>query len=168
MSTQTMSEKEMFVSTWERETATTLRVLKSLPAGKEEFRPAPKSATVRQLVWNLVGHEGLYHAASSGTFQFAPPPPAPAKTVAEMIAMFESMHRDALAAVKAAPDSAYQAMIKFPVGPGQMADLRTADVMWTFLMDAIHHRGQMSVYLRLLDAKVPSIYGPTADEPWTM
>jgi uncharacterized damage-inducible protein DinB len=34
------------------------------------------------------------------------------------------------------------------------------------LLDAVHHRGQLSIYLRLMEAKVPSIYGPSADEPW--
>jgi uncharacterized damage-inducible protein DinB len=37
---------------------------------------------------------------------------------------------------------------------------------WLAVMDAVHHRGQMSVYIRLAGGKVPSIYGPTADEPW--
>jgi len=39
-------------------------------------------------------------------------------------------------------------------------------VLWSVLMDQVHHRGQLSVYLRLVGAKVPSIYGPTADETW--
>ena len=56
--------------------------------------------------------------------------------------------------------------VKFMTGPKQMGDLRKIDVLWWLLMDSVHHRGQMSVYLRLADAKVPSIYGPSADESW--
>lgn len=50
--------------------------------------------------------------------------------------------------------------------PKQMGDFRKADVLWMMMMDAVHHRGQFSVYLRMAGGKVPSIYGPSADEPW--
>ena len=46
------------------------------------------------------------------------------------------------------------------------SDLRRLDVLWFLLNDQIHHRGQFSVYLRMAGAKVPSIYGPSKDEPW--
>jgi len=44
---------------------------------------------------------------------------------------------------------------------------RRMDFLWFLLMDMVHHRGQFSVYLRMADGKVPSIYGPSADEPWS-
>jgi uncharacterized damage-inducible protein DinB len=47
-----------------------------------------------------------------------------------------------------------------------MGEVRRADMLWTMLSDSIHHRGQFSVYLRLVGARVPSIYGPSGDEPW--
>jgi uncharacterized damage-inducible protein DinB len=47
-----------------------------------------------------------------------------------------------------------------------MAEVRRADMLWLMLNDSIHHRGQFSIYLRLVGAKVPSIYGPSGDEPW--
>ena len=53
-----------------------------------------------------------------------------------------------------------------PTGPGKVGDLRTMDLLWTTLMDQVHHRGQLSVYTRMAGGKVPSIYGPSADEPW--
>ena len=50
---------------------------------------------------------------------------------------------------------------------GRQKDVGPAfDVLWGILMDSIHHRGQFSVYLRMAGGKVPSIYGPSADEPW--
>ena len=65
-----------------------------------------------------------------------------------------------------ASEEALNKTVQFPVGPGKMGDFRAMDVLWTSLMDQVHHRGQFSVYLRLAGAKVPSIYGPSADEPW--
>jgi uncharacterized damage-inducible protein DinB len=48
-----------------------------------------------------------------------------------------------------------------------MADVRKLDFLWLMLTDQIHHRGQLSVYARMAGGKVPSIYGPSFDEPWT-
>jgi uncharacterized damage-inducible protein DinB len=56
--------------------------------------------------------------------------------------------------------------VKFPVGPGKMGDMTKMQFLWMLYCDQIHHRGQFSVYLRMADGKLPSIYGPTADEPW--
>jgi len=56
--------------------------------------------------------------------------------------------------------------VRFAVGPKQVAEIPVAELIWFMLLDAVHHRGQLSIYLRLMEAKVPSIYGPSADEPW--
>lgn len=56
--------------------------------------------------------------------------------------------------------------VKFPSGPGQMADWPLPKFLWMTLCDQIHHRGQFSVYLRIAGGKVPAIHGPSADEPW--
>ncbi|MHB8852143.1 MAG: DinB family protein [Ignavibacteriaceae bacterium] len=53
-----------------------------------------------------------------------------------------------------------------PVAPKKMGDVRCIDLAWMMLLDMIHHRGQFSIYLRMAGGKVPSIYGPSADEPW--
>jgi len=51
-------------------------------------------------------------------------------------------------------------------GPRQFGDVSKLFLCTLMLNDSIHHRGQMSVYLRMSGAKVPSIYGPSRDEPW--
>jgi uncharacterized damage-inducible protein DinB len=168
MGTQaTMTEKDMFLASFDREFATTRKLLRQLPAGKEEYKPAPKSRNVRELAWIFIAEEKVAEAITVGELPFGAPPPAPKLTVAELIAMYEASHAETLAKIRSMSQESFNRMVKFPVGPGQMGDLRAADVLWTMLMDAVHHRGQLSVYLRLLDAKVPSIYGPTADEPWS-
>jgi uncharacterized damage-inducible protein DinB len=55
--------------------------------------------------------------------------------------------------------------IKLPSGPKMLADMTKLQFIWMILCDQIHHRGQFSIYLRTADGKVPSIYGPTAEEP---
>ena len=68
--------------------------------------------------------------------------------------------------MKAMSEADWNSSMPFPVGPKQMGQVRKADILWTMLMDSVHHRGQFSIYLRLVGAKVPSIYGPSGDEPW--
>ena len=57
--------------------------------------------------------------------------------------------------------------VPFMTGPRQLEDVSKFSLCTLMLSDSIHHRGQLSVYLRMSGAKVPSIYGPSRDEPWT-
>jgi uncharacterized damage-inducible protein DinB len=64
------------------------------------------------------------------------------------------------------PDARLGETVKFPAGKNQMADYPVGEFLWFMLLDSIHHRGQLSVYIRPAGGKVPSIYGPSGDEPW--
>jgi uncharacterized damage-inducible protein DinB len=69
-------------------------------------------------------------------------------------------------AVRKTDDGQLSSTIKFFTAPKEMGDVRRQDFLWLMLNDMIHHRGQFSVYLRMAGGKVPSIYGPSKDEPW--
>jgi len=83
-----------------------------------------------------------------------------------VIAAYEQTAKGFVERIKRTPDAEFDKTVKFFVAPKQMADIRKMEVLWLMLMDQVHHRGQFSVYLRMADGKVPSIYGPSADEPW--
>jgi uncharacterized damage-inducible protein DinB len=166
MATETKTELEMFLATWDREVATTLRVLKNFPAGQDDFKPVPSSASARDLAWIFVLQEKIIGAIALGELESAGPAPTPAIPVAELVAQLEASYRAARAAWEKAAPGRFDAQVKFPVPGGGMGDLRVGDVAWMFLLDNIHHRGQISVYLRMLGAKVPPIYGPNADGEW--
>ncbi len=161
-----MSEKEMFLQTWAREVQTTMKVLKAYPAGKLDFKPHERSKSARELAWIFVGELGIVDMAIKGQIDFSGPMPQPPATMPEILAALESTYNVMATKVKAMSEADYNSMIQFPVGPKQMGDFRKADVLWITLMDQVHHRGQFSVYLRMAGGKVPSIYGPSADEPW--
>lgn len=166
MAQQTATEKDMFVQSLQREAQTTAKLLRALPADKTGYKPHEKSRTAKELAWTFVMEQGVVDMALKGRIDFSQPTPPPPANFPDVIAAFESAIKDTVAKVTKISETDLQRTIQFPIGPGKMGDFRTMDVLWSTLMDQVHHRGQFSVYLRLAGAKVPSIYGPTADEPW--
>jgi len=160
-----MNEKEMYLQGWEREFQTTLKVLKAYPANQLDFKPHERSRSARELAWVFVQGEQFVDAVIKG--QIGPPSDAqPPATLQEILTTFEQTHKEMVAKVKKLSEKDYNSTIKIPVGPNKMEDWRRADTLWFVIMDQVHHRGQFSVYLRMAGGKVPSIYGPSADEPW--
>jgi len=166
MTQQTMSEKEQFLNVWQMECAITLKILKAYPAAKADFKPHEKSRTAKDLAWTFVLEQHVIEDALKGQVDFSRAQnPAPA-TFDEVVRTYERKCQETADRVKAAPEGAFDKTVEFPVGPGKLAPVKVGQAAWMMLMDSIHHRGQLSVYLRMVGAKVPSIYGPTADEPW--
>ena len=161
-----MDEKSTFLSSWEREHAVTLNVLRHFPPDKQELKPAEKCKTAKELAFVFVAeHEFIGKGALAGAVNFAQKLQAPA-TIGDVITQIEAIKAPFVAAINAMPDSDWNGTMPFMTGPGQVQNLRRADVLWMMLMDMIHHRGQFSIYNRIAGGKVPSIYGPSADEPW--
>ena len=160
------TEKDQFIQTWEREFQTTVKVLKSFPTNKLDLKPAEKSRSAKDLAWTFVAEEGIADMAMKGKIDFSGPTPKTPNTMQEILGAYEGTHKKNVEKLKNLSETDYNSPIGFPSGPGKMMDMRKADELWTMLMDMVHHRGQMSVYIRLAGGKVPSIYGPTADEPW--
>jgi len=165
MTQKTMSEKDMFRGAFDREYETTHKVLRSYPADKSELKPAEKLKTARELAWMLVLNQGVLIPVMKADLKPGGLPGAPS-TWAEIIPALERQHRETNAELEALTEEQMNRSLKMPVGPGKMSDMRIGDAMWFFLSDTIHHRGQLSVYHRMAGGKLPSIYGPTADEPW--
>ena len=166
MSQKIATEKDMFLQTFQRECQTTLKLLKAYPSNKGDYKPHEKSRSAKELAWVFVMEQGVADGALKGHIDFSRPMPAAPGGYGDIIAAFENACRETTAKVSRASEEDLNRTVQFPVAPGKMGDLRRMDVLWTSLMDQVHHRGQLSVYLRLAGAKVPSIYGPTADEPW--
>jgi uncharacterized damage-inducible protein DinB len=161
-----MSEKEMFLKTWEREHATTVKILKQLPHEKADFKPtAEKTKSAKGLAEIFIAEMGVVDGVTKGQIDFTAKP-LTFSTYGDVLSAFDSTQKAMLEKVKEMSESDWNSTMTFPVGPKQMGEVRKADILWLMLMDSIHHRGQFSIYLRLVGAKVPSIYGPSADEPW--
>ena len=166
MTQKTASEKDMFLQMFQRECQTTLKLLKAFPANQAELRPHAKSRSAKELAWTFVMEQGFADQGLKGRIDFSQPSPPPPSNYTDIISAFENATRETTAKVNKISDDDLNRTLQFPVAPGKLGDVRKMDVLWTTLVDQIHHRGQFSVYMRLAGAKVPSIYGPSADEPW--
>jgi uncharacterized damage-inducible protein DinB len=159
------SAKKQFLDTFQREHAITLKVLHAFPAEQSEFRPHVRSKSARELAWIFVAEQGLIVRVINDQLGGGPSP-VPDTDIKGIIDQFQRDHQAAVDLVKKTPDAKLDATIQFPVGKGQMGDWTKLALLWFALSDQIHHRGQLSLYVRLAGGKVPSIYGPSADEPW--
>ncbi|HEX8848788.1 MAG TPA: DinB family protein [Gemmatimonadaceae bacterium] len=165
-SATTSGPKQQFADVFTRENATTRRVLAAIPDDAADFRPHPRSKTTRELAGNFALDQGAIAAALTGDWKWPPNRPPAAATLAGAIDAFDATTQAVLRALANTPESRLFETVPFMIGPKQSAEMRVIDVMWFMVLDSIHHRGQMSIYLRMVGAKVPSIYGPSGDEPW--
>jgi uncharacterized damage-inducible protein DinB len=93
------------------------------------------------------------------------PPEAPG-TFAEITRELDAGLERVAEALGTMDDAALEQTVQWPTGPGKFGDWRRSDFLWFLLHDHIHHRGQLTVYLRLAGGKVPAVYGPSGDERW--
>jgi len=161
------SPKQQFLDAFRKEAATTLKVLRAYPAEQAEFRPHPTSNSARELAWTFVLEQLITEAVLEGRFTLPPNlPPLPA-TWAEVMAAYEAGVARLPTVIGDTPEQELFTTTQFRVGPKQLGEVPKLQVAWLMLCDSIHHRGQLSVYLRMVGGKVPSIYGPSRDEPWS-
>lgn len=167
--TVTTHAKQEFLNVYDREHAITMKVLRQYPGDKLDFKPHPKSNSARQLAWIFVLERRLGTMLHEDAFAKEPPsgsPPPPPESWAELLDALERASKDYRAMIEATPEEKLSGTVRFFVGPKTMGDIPRMAVCWFLLHDQIHHRGQFSVYLRMVGGQVPSIYGPSLDEPW--
>ena len=158
--------KEAFLQSWAQEYQTTVKILKAYPHDKQDLKPAEKCKTARELAWIFANEENvMMRGIAVGNIDWSKFQPTPA-TMQEAIAAYERGHAETVEMIKNISDADWNSTIAFMVAPKTPGQVLRSDLLWMLLHDQIHHRGQFSIYLRLAGAKVPSIYGPTADEPW--
>ncbi len=158
-----MIAKEDLLSLFRKEFATTLRVMRSYPKDQMQFAPHERSQTAKRLMATFVFEMYLLRAYMLGEKidravfqQYAK------ETLDELIADFESETAAVIDRIQNLTDDDLRKTVQF--GGATFTADRFALMM---LFDQIHHRGQLSVYIRLAGGKVPSIYGPSADDPST-
>ncbi|OFW04671.1 MAG: hypothetical protein A3H96_09825 [Acidobacteria bacterium RIFCSPLOWO2_02_FULL_67_36] len=158
-----MDEGALFLKLWEKEAAATRKVLSRIPEGSD-YRPDPKSRTAREIAWLIVREEiALGEGLRKGVMEWTEVP-APA-TMKEVLDAYDRNHDQVTEQFRGLDAARWQTRVPFMYGGQQVMNETASDNGFGFLLDIIHHRGQLSTYLRPMGAKVPQIYGPSADEP---
>src|ERR1044072_9064113 len=153
-----MDEKSLFTEFWSKESKTTSKVLSRIPEGSY-YRPEPKARTAREIAWQIVGEEKMIiEALETGKADWSPgTPPA---TMKELCEVYDRQSADIVRRWQGLPAARWAGSLEFFGGQRPAAAMA-----WSFLFDIVHHRGQITTYLRPMGAKVPQIYGPSGDEP---
>jgi uncharacterized damage-inducible protein DinB len=153
-----VDEKALFTRFWEQEAQTTRTVISRIPEGSS-YRPDPKSRTAHEIAWQILCEEKMIiDALESGKAEWAPPP-MPA-TMKEVLDTYDRESAKTVSRWKALPSARWDGKLDF------FGRQRPASPMaWNFLFDIVHHRGQITTYLRAMGSTVPQIYGPSGDEP---
>ncbi|HEV2500059.1 MAG TPA: DinB family protein [Terriglobia bacterium] len=167
-----MALKDLFLPEFDIEMKKTRVCLERAPEDKFSWKPHGKSMPLGRLVSHLadIPNYGTV-TITLDSLDLAPPGGEPRKTPQHttrqaLLDAFDKNVAEARAAITAASDMSLQQMWTLSAGGKTIFTLPRAAVLRTFMLShLIHHRAQLGVYLRLNDVPVPSIYGPSADEP---
>jgi uncharacterized damage-inducible protein DinB len=166
----TSSLQQNILAELDHELAVTRKVLERVPDDKFDYQPHPKSMKLGQLashIVNLLKFKQHFLEASQRDFldPNAPKPPPSPTSSAELLARFDQFSADLRQALAASSDE--KLTENYQLNRGEqvlMSRPKGAALRIMGLNHSIHHRGQLTVYLRLLDIPVPGVYGPSADE----
>ena len=159
-----MSEREFFFERRGVELGAFDRVIGALPQDQYDYRPHERSQSARELVWTLTresracseiidtGRTDWHHQSPTGT-------------PAELVAGFKESYAALSKKAAALDEKGWQRKVQFLVEGKLMQEPPLGQFLWYLFFDAIHHRGQLSTYIRPMGGKVPSIYGPSGDDP---
>jgi uncharacterized damage-inducible protein DinB len=153
-----VDEKALFTKFWTDESKTTRNVLARIPEGSD-YKPDPKSRTAQEIAWQIVCEEKMIiDALENGKAEWAPPEMP--KSMKDVLAAYEKQSAGMGNRWNALSADRWNGTLEF------FGSQRPASPMaWSFLFDIVHHRGQITTYLRPMGSKVPQIYGPSGDEP---
>ena len=151
----------------EQEAQTTRRVLERIPQAHLSWKPHPKSMSLGQLALHVATVPG--NVAELAALDTVPEPPAfvqpEAATASELVPSLTDSVAKAKQLLGGFDDARMTALWSLQSGGKDIMTMpRSALVRAVMLNHWYHHRGQLLVYLRLLNLPVPSVYGPTADE----
>lgn len=158
-----MDQKALYLKFWEKEAKATRKVISRIPQERSDYRADPKARTARDIAWLMVREEIiLADGLQKGVLEWVElPTPA---TVSEIVDTYDRHHDEATKKLHALDASRWEQKVPFVFGGQELMKETGYENAWGFLFDQIHHRGQLSTYLRPMGSTVPAIYGPSADE----
>jgi uncharacterized damage-inducible protein DinB len=160
-----MSLSEPLLREFDEEMKTTRRVIERVPSEKGEWKPHPKSFSMAHLTQLTATMPGWLTRIMQGKdIDLAHGGGYKTQSTASLLEQFDTLVKEAHAAIAAAKDEDFSKPWSLKMGDRVLLTLPRGVILRQTINHLVHHRGQMTVYLRLLDVPVPSVYGPTADE----
>jgi uncharacterized damage-inducible protein DinB len=162
-----MSLIKIFLNELEQEAATTRKMLKIIPDDKFDWRPHPKSMTIRALATHIAEIPGWIELSiTNDGLDFAKTPynPTVINNTKELLELLEGSVAKAKSVLVEKNEDKLNGKWVMRNGDNVIMDISKAEIIRHSLSQLIHHRAQLGVSLRLLDIPIPGSYGPSADE----
>lgn len=156
--------KEYLAQLIDGETPAFVRVFEALPTDKLDFKLDPKAATAMERAAQMAMEAGqLVDIFATGIVNFDPTAKPSYGSMGELVAAFKDGMAKAKAKLGAMSDADWDAEAKMMMGGKEVWKATRGEMGLGYMLDLIHHRGQLSAYIRPMGGKVPEIYGPSAD-----
>jgi uncharacterized damage-inducible protein DinB len=162
-----MNVIEMLLKQMDNEAVTTRKMLSRVPNDKYDWKPHPKSMSIKELtthIADLPSWVGLAVTTDELDFATTPYNPGDVNSTAEVLDLFEKSYTDGRAHLVEANEELLAKKWVLRSGDQIYLTQTKFDTVLVSINQTIHHRAQLGVYLRLLDIPIPGSYGPSADE----
>jgi len=161
-----MTIREFLQSRRKAEYPAFVRVLQALPKERFDYRPHERSPSAAEIVWTMARETQMCCGlVDAGQFNWVVEP-APADPEA-ILSAFEKTYAALDDRIAPLNESGWQNKIQLRIDGTLYREAPLGEFLWYIFFDAIHHRGQLSTYIRPMGGQVPSIYGPSGDDPGT-
>ena len=162
-----MNELETFLSTWDREAESTVKLLRALPATQYDYRPDAGGRSLGELAWHLAeGDAYMSSGIDAGRFAMDVKPPniERPRTIEALAPGYELIHREAVARIRKLRVEDLDRSVPFFGGQRSIRD-----ILWEMIIaHGIHHRGQLTLMCRLAGGEAPGLYGPNREQTKAM
>ena len=163
-----MTATAISLKEYDEEMATTRRVLERVPSDKAAWKPHPKSFPMAHLAQLVAGMPGWFVSVlKEPHLDLAAGQGYSLESTEKLLGVFDKKVIEGRNAIESVTGAALNESWSLKMGPKVLMSQPRGEVARQTLNHLVHHRGQITVYLRLLDVPVPSVYGPTADEGWS-
>jgi uncharacterized damage-inducible protein DinB len=159
-----MNVREFLENRRKAECPVFVRVVNALPRGRFDYRPHERSPSAAEIVWTLAREaKACCDLIDNGRVNWTVQPP-PAKPEA-IVSAFQDQYAALDERIQRMDESGWQNKAQLLIEGQLYREAPVGDFLWYLFFDAIHHRGQLSTYIRPMGGQVPSIYGPSGDDP---
>jgi uncharacterized damage-inducible protein DinB len=160
-----MTDREFFIQRWFAEVPSTEGIFTALPEENLDYKPHQKTRSAKEIVGHLIGHpDDMNELIETGNINHRNQ--TAYNKIADAVSIYKTGNSKLEQLIKSVNDDLWNNKKgKFYIDGNFIYEAPVNILMWGFLFDTIHHRGQLTTYIRPMGGKNPSVYGPTADNP---